>query len=210
MPLKRRFKKRVVRRPRKTYKKRGPQKFIPKASPIEMKYMDSDATNSALATTGQRYLLNGNVQGTSQNTRVGNRVNIRKIELKFSFASTTATAIKVALILDKQANAALAAMSDVFNAIGGVFYPWCVRNSINSQRFVVLKNFLITLNPNVASTLVTKRVDKYIKCNIPVQYNGGVAGTIADITSNALYLFVLCENNNGSMSYTSRCRFTDD
>lgn len=198
------FRKKVVK------KKSGPLRLIPRPNPVELKYMDSEATNSTLATTGNRYLLNGNVQGTSTSTRIGNKVTIKHIELKMNYTSTVVSSIKMAIVYDKQANAALAAVSDIYNAIGGIFYPWATRNSVNSQRFVILKNFVMTINPNITATLTSKQLSKYIKCNIPVQYNGGVAGTIADIQTGAIYMVVLCDNANSSLSYTSRLRFQDD
>lgn len=202
---KRRFTKRVP-------KKKNPlpvKKYIPKASPVELKYMDTEQTSVAIGTSGSTYLLNGNVQGTSHLTRVGNRVTIKKIELMFGLATQLGVNVKICLVIDKQPNGSALSLSALYNTIGGAYYPWATRNSVNSQRFVTIKNFHISMNQQITGANVNKFFKKYIKCNIPIQYNGGVAGTVADIQSNSIYLVVFADNT-ASMSFTSRLRFSDD
>jgi hypothetical protein len=204
------YKKPVRRFKPKAKPKTAIQKYIPMLSPIEKKYMDTVYTTQAITGGASNiYLLNGNVQGTSQTTRVGNRATIKNIELNFNFTNTVASNIKCMLVIDKEPQATAFSISALLNAIGGNYLPWSLRNSVNSQRFVTIKNIELVLNPNVSATAVLKKIKKYIKCNLPVQYNGGNAGTVADITANALYM-VFLSDANPTVLWSSRLRYTDD
>lgn len=216
MVLRKRVAKKRVYPKKRSYKKRGPMKFIPKPQRIEQKYINVDMSAGTIDSgTPYNVLMNGLAQGTNNQSRIGNKITIKQIELNMMLktgSSSTTCSIKCQVVYDKQPNGAVFNIGDLLNTVGGVYAPWATRNSINGQRFVVLKSFYVTLNLNAAGVPVEKLLRKYIKCNIPTQY-GGNAGTIADITTGSLYLLFTSDQastSSPSATGTIRLRFTDD
>nr|DAV49970.1 MAG TPA: capsid protein [Cressdnaviricota sp.] len=159
----------------------------------ELNFVDA-AIAGAVDTTGTITLLNGMPQGTTASTRIGRRIGMKSIEIKlaaFPEATTLGVVGRWAIVLDKQPNATGCAITDVWDAA----VPYTLRNISNKQRFWVLIDsgqFKIIGNVTTAGQSTDCSVqtyDRYKRINIPVQYNAGVAGTVGDIQTNALYFF---------------------
>lgn len=184
-------------------------KYIQKAPNVEKKYIDNGALATGLTTLGQTYFIGQSVHGTDINERIGNRINVKSIELNATLTTLLPTRFKVVIIVDKQPNATALALGNVYNNILLNFFPQCQRNPTYTQRFAILRNYDFVLNPQQPAVPVAQKLHKVIKCNIPVHYNSANTNTIADVTSNAIYMIVLVDNV-GLLSFQSRLRFTDE
>lgn len=203
-------KKRVVRKLKKrTYKKRGPSKYIPKADTrAERKWVDIAFSGNSATSTPYRSLINGVVVGSNVNSRIGNKITMVNIEIQGRFYSNAAGAVKALIVYDKQTNGSNYLQTDLFNSIAGNFYPWVTRNTDFSQRFVVLKNWNFTLIPAITSTYAIKPVKWFLKCRAPVEFNS-TSGAIADINKGSLFFQFQTDGTSVLFDGTVRVRYVD-
>jgi len=166
-------------------------------------------------TTGQITLLNGTAQGASASQRNGRQIRMKSILLNgVSFAGSTGTLAygRFAIVLDTQANAALPAITDIWDAATATTN----RNISNMQRFKVLHDSgIVTFQGNSTTPTSGSSFDAayYKRCNIPVQYNVNSTGAIGDIQTNSL-LFVtfgtqVAGTTAGAFSGRIRVRYSD-
>lgn len=176
------------RRDSKKFKKGIPGK--------ELKFFDTansflfDATGEVPA-TGQLVLI---PQGDTESTRDGRLATIKSIQIRgvVTFApgalGTAASVAYMALVLDKQANGAAAAITDVYT---GADMSLNFRNLNNADRFEILKKWTFTTISEAGVTTaynnVVIPVDYYTRCNIPIDWSS-TAGAITEIRSNNLFL----------------------
>jgi len=180
----------------------------------ELNFVDT-AAGGTDSTTARVVLLNGLAQGTTASTRIGRRVTMKSIELKgrVSAGSTgTLAAVRYALVLDKQANAAAPAFTDIYDAA----LPESLRNISNKARFQVLWDSGLTAVVGSSATptdAARRTMEFYKKIGIPVQYNAGTAGTVGDIQTNALYFVAIGDVASGTGAPVSvvacRVRYDD-
>lgn len=157
-------------------------------------------------------LLNGCARGDDINERVGRQITMKSIQIKFNTKVTTSTGVdqrhRIVIVYDKQTNAAAAAWTDVFVSADTM----ALRNLENRSRFVILYDKMITLNASAESGSSALR-SIYLRCNLPVTFNSGDAGTVADIVTGSLYLMVIGSEGAGatagSMYGRSRIRYVD-
>lgn len=172
----------------------------------ELNFVDSSITSTDVSTTASLVLLNGMAQGTTASTRIGRRIQMKSIELKAWLtpgATTTVAVARFALVLDKQANAAAPAFTDIYDSAS----PVALRNISNKARFWVLwDSGLISTCGNLTAGQITdsgmKTLEMYKRINIPVQYNAGTAGTVGDIQTNALYFVSIGSTAVGTADQT--------
>jgi len=171
------------------------------AAPVELNFKDTSLAGQSFSTTPVLLLLNGMAQGTTASTRIGRRICVKSIQWMFDTESSSASVwngYRFMIVLDKQANAATPAFTDIYD----VAQPTTFRNVSNMPRFQVLYDSKEVLSVGPTTTTgsdqqtesIVSKQDGYLKVNIPVQFNAGVAGTIADIQTNALY-FVMIGNS---------------
>lgn len=168
----------------------------------ELNFVDTSIANSNVSTTAQITLLNGMAQGTTASTRIGRRIQMKSIEMKGYLVPDTTTLVAIArfaIVLDKQANAAAPAFTDIYDSAS----PVSLRNISNKARFWVLwDSGLITTAGNTTAGQITdsgvKGLEFYKRINIPVQYNAGTAGTVGDIQTNALYFVAIGSQASGT------------
>lgn len=198
-----------------TYQGYNPRRF----AMGEWKYKDIDA-NVDFNTTATMTLLNGLAPGTSASQRVGMKIAVRSIELHMHATSTTGTGdeqvARLSIVLDRQPNgAAPSAITDIITASS----VSAMRNLANRKRFKLLWDkrypFGSTITNASTGTPTTRVMKLYMKFRRPiiVDYNSGVAGTVADISTNSLYLLTLgtVAPGNGDVTATfyARIRYTD-
>jgi len=116
------------------------------------------------------------------------------------------------LVLDKQANGAAAAFTDVMST---TLLATSFHNLANSQRFVVLKKmkFRHVANSGATTALNNTNVpfEMYKKCNIPIEYSG-TTGAITEIRSNNIFLLASSDGQADdlvTMVGNCRVRFSD-
>jgi hypothetical protein len=169
-------------------------------------------TASAVNTTGVLVLLNGLAPGTAINQRLGQRTHFTSgaLDVNSTVTATTGTDqfSRFLVVLDKQPNGAAFAITDVLTAVS-VIAPI---NLSNRNRFVVYVDQKFHLNASAEPGS-----QKSFHCRMPAfvtSYNTGTAGTIADITTNALYFVAIGDNVAGvtaaSDTIVSRLFFRDN
>lgn len=170
--------------------------LAPRAMAEDLNYIDTASSPTALNTTGNVILLNGCVPGTGGSTRTGRRIIMKSFRIKGSLqADTTATynQVRLSIIYDRQTNAALPAMTDFYDQVGGVNEPWSPISIENGRRFKVLWSgtYDLTGNATTAASGSMQSIDVFKKMNHPVQFNAGTAGNVADIETGGLFLVVV-------------------
>lgn len=196
---------------------------------VELKYIDGswNTAPTASATAQTANPATGSLccptQGSGASQRDGNRIVIKNIDVFGSAFTATASAsgavptdglqFWVAIVQDKQTNAAALTATDVY---GGTLPLYPFRNLLNTQRFRVLAFFhgvqhCDCLGQDAAGTFrqayrqVPFRLTK--KVNIPVTFKAA-AGAIGDIVDNSIQVLICVENHSvQSIQYNSRVRF---
>lgn len=195
----------------------------------ELKYIDvagallSDtvavgAGNAGLTATPTAVLLNGCIQGTDGTTRIGRKISLKKLlfrmNITFQENTTGGTAagslagnVRLLFVYDKQTNGAVPLSTDILLS-ATVTSPM---NLDNRDRFQVIADKVYHVSPVDNAGAYVKL---YKKLNRQTIFNAGNAGTVADITTGSLYLFVfstIATTGGGNIifTYNSRVRFSD-
>lgn len=176
--------------------------------------IDATAEASSTAATG---LINLIPQGVTEATRVGRKCVVKSVSIRGvvtnipAAAATTGVAVAMFLVLDKQANGAAPAFSDIF--VGTVAMN-AHHNLANSGRFVILKKWIMIFNSGGGATTAYDNVVRpwqfFKKCNIPLEFSS-TAGAITELRSNNLLLAYGSSNGDDTpnVSANARIRFTD-
>jgi len=189
----------------------------------ELKAVDVSAAPGGVTSTGAAYLLNGIARGDDITERNGRQVTMKTIEVNAVFQPTTPaldsvpTCVRMMIIYDRQANAAALTPAQVLGTVGdgnAVIRP---KNLENRERFLILRDMKFGLSSGEAEDFraAPKIVKFYQGVNLPVTFNAGDAGTIADIITGSLYLLVISDDPAGApeqvaFKYTSRVRYSDN
>jgi len=175
----------------------------------EKKYIDT-SISSTFNTTGAFTLLNACVPGSDAINRIGRRIKIKSILVRMygNMGSTPANdVIRFMLVVDKQANAAAPAVTDILVSASSA----STNNLNNRARFVSLLDWIGVID-QVACTIFSKVI--FLRKDLITTFNAGSAGTIADIQTGSLYALQLGINASGTSATTCvgrvRVRFEDD
>lgn len=194
--------------------------FVPENTPLPEKgYVDSGNTTITLgngtadfATAGAS-LLNGIAPGTGMTQRKGRKVLMTSFQIRwnFKFGATVngSGAVRIAVVYDKQANAAAPTAALLFTA-DNFLSPL---NLSNSDRFEIL--YSKVSKPIAITNEQTDQGDFYRKLNHAIHFNTGTAGDITDITTGSVYLFAAQSGGIGSTAapqliFDTRIRFIDN
>lgn len=197
----------------------------------ELKSVDSiatlDLTNTGAGST-HTMLINGLIPGTDRFNRIGRRINVKKLSIRgFIHTSAVAPAViddvfRIAVIWDEQPTGVLPTLQDLWQdvSVSGVTTASVMshNNENNSARFRTLRTITIPINQEAQGMDQDPAVKRsFIKMNIPMnhitQYNAGVAGTLADIQTGAIYF--VCHGLNSptptvwSILVTARMKYLD-
>lgn len=177
----------------------------------EKKYLDTSISGATIpiAASGSITLLNGVVQGTDANQRIGRKVTWESVLVRFVCRPNATTplnsAYRIMLVVDKQANGAAPNITDIFETA-----TFASPNAMaNRARFVTLwdKKGVITTS-NEAVTIE----ELFLRKKFQTIYSG-TAATIGSIASGALYLVLMGDVATVSgvlIAGTIRLRYTDD
>lgn len=186
----------------------------------EKKNLDILNTTAIVAaqTTASLFLLNGCDDGATATTRVGRRITMTSIYIKWagSFAATTAgsSPLRLAVVYDKQSNAAAPTATDVFQ----VDQISTQLNLSNSRRFKVLIDEVVeelgTQGPQSwFRTIYRDFTAGGRKQGLNVEFNTASTANVDSITSGSIYAFIWQNGNIITASPTqalySRIRFSD-
>ena len=184
----------------------------PRRQPLgELKTLQA-AQALAADTTGAILLLNGIARGEDYNQREGRQIFMKHMELRIQNAVTGGTGVdqhhRYLLVLDSQPNGGALTITNVLESVSTLAYP----NLDYRQRFRILLDKTVVLNATAEPFSHTFE-KHFLRLNIPVTFNNGNTGTIADIATNSLYFIALGTQaagvTAGSCTVTSRIRFTD-
>lgn len=190
------------------------QGFVPRMFSLgEWKYLDTDVGN-AVNTTGAYSLINGLTLGNTANSRVGQKISIRSIELRYYGFVTAGTGVdqihRMSIIVDRQANGVTPTVGSHLTSNT----PVGLRDLAYRSRYKTLFDRVWTMNAS-GEPGSFRNMHVYLKFRRPivVEYNTGNAGTVADITTNAIYFYRVgtqaAGGTAGSSNSTCRIRFTD-
>ncbi len=187
----------------------------------ELKFHDLNIDDAVVATTGT--IAEDSVltiaQGTDESERVGRKIVVKQIGWRFDIQLPPSTAsgatsdqVRVILYLDKQANGAAAAVTDLLETADYQSF----NNLSNSGRFRTLMDRDYDLvakagggdgtTEDYGEDLVSDTFFK--KCNIAVEYSG-TTGVIAQMTSNNIGVLLLSKSGFTVFKSNMRIRFTD-
>nr|QXP07655.1 MAG: putative capsid protein [Arizlama virus] len=177
----------------------------------ELKY--SDVTMAAESdTTGAIALLNGLRLGNAATQRVGQQIKIKSLQFNLNLNNDQAAArvVRTLVVCDRQTNATALTVLQVLDAISTISN----KNLTNRKRFKIYYDKRRSVAPTGNEGSVIP-VNKYIKFRRPitVDYNTADNGTVADITTNSLYMITVGDvaNPNGcQFSAQCRIRYSDD
>ncbi len=195
--------------------------LVPSARPavIELKFHDVDLNDTVVAATGTiTPTINIIAQGVTESQRVGRKCTIKSINWRFQLKLPDATnpgssadTVRLLMYLDKQANLATAAVTDIWEADDFQSF----NNLSNKSRFRTLMDRTYDLNADISgdgTTIDTSVViinDTFFKkVNIPIEFNS-TAGAITEITSNNLGVLIISSQGLASFNSKIRLRFTD-
>lgn len=170
--------------------------------------------------------LNAISQGDGENQRDGRKCTLTSIYIRGDIQLSsrdeatqppTPQCVRIALVWDKQANAAQTNPTDVFEVTALNIVPHNFRNLQNTTRFQVLHDETVVVDFAAGATgSVLGNADWvggksffkiYKKLNIPVLFNNSTAD-ISTITNNALHLLCWTEiEDRVLLTYNSRVRF---
>lgn len=190
---------------------------------LEKKYFDVFANNTAISTTGFILdSLNKVPQGTTDVTRIGNKINITNINFRIAFSlddAGTGTLVnghcRTIIYIDKQANGAAAAADDILITTGtpGQTALWKYRNMDQTDRFVILKDKIYSCDVISANVLHTaqgsSRWFKFSKkCDIPIHFSS-TTGAITEIRSNNIGMLFVSDISTMNYTLQTRVKFID-
>lgn len=200
-----------------------------KAGRPEKKVFDVSPATISVDTTGNFTLLHVPILGSDFNARVGRKTLVKNIQIRgqvqltpttstAAIAATTPQTARMIVLVDLQPNAAAPALADVLT--GAAFGHL---NLDNRDRFKILRDKIFPLGPLLYSNTATqsyaginqgmRNFKFYIPCNQEVIFNGTNGGTIADITSGAIYVLWVGSVAAGALDsaavITTRTRFVD-
>jgi hypothetical protein len=157
-------------------------------------------------------LLNGLVRGDTVQQRDGDKVRLLKGHLKGLIYSSTAESDnqKVFVLLDKQANKTQLTYNNILGTNTPIITTLWNFNNINFwDRFEILAELVIHTDPipisgsSATTPQVFSSQESYFELSWDCKdyfanYQGGTAGTIADITQGALYFGMINASNTAS------------
>lgn len=181
-----------------------------------------DATNSNTITfaqtTSNLFLLNGCDDGATATTRVGRRITMTSMELRWSgsFAATTAgtSPLRMLVVYDKQTNAAAPAATDVVvvDSLNSMM------QLSNSRRFQVLADEIVEEFGAAGPQSFYRKIHRDFTAKgtqegLNVEFNTASTAVVDSITSGSVYAFFWQNGNiitaNPTTNLYSRIRFLD-
>lgn len=194
----------------------------------ELKYKDVMALTTAVA-VGNPILLNGIARGDEAFERTGRQITMKSVQIRMLVRSPTAVissafqslcAVRFILFVDRQANATTPTMAQLLTDTGVGQACASNYNPEYKRRFYVLADQVVTSVPafmtsaSLGPSCASRQITRFI--NTRVEYNNGDAGTIADINTNSLYLYVIGDRaavgagGDHGVQISARVTFTDD
>jgi len=159
----------------------------------EAKYIDIANTTYPCDTTGSITHVSVVPQGTSVNTRVGRKCELKYFQMRGYLRQNSAAVynnVAVYLVWDEQPNKALPAVTDILDAANAQ----ALSKRENVQRFKIIKKWRYALTGNTTTPATGSEVvtlDEYVRLPknlVVVPTTADTTGVINDVINGALYL----------------------
>lgn len=158
----------------------------------ELKYIDLVIGPTTITSTASFSLMSAITQGVLVSNRIGNEIKLRKIELRYHIYGSSAgdftNLVRVMIVMDRQANAAIFGINDLLAFGGDTLSPY---NEDNTKRFKMIQDRTHALE-NVAGVAQIYR-HKVIRLKGKVFFTGA-GNTIANIKTNSIYVVLLSDS----------------
>ncbi len=186
----------------------------------ELKFHDVDLDDAVIA-AGANVTASINLipQGVTEIQRIGRKCTIRNINWRFNIflgsqtsSSNSADVVRVIMYLDKQANGATAANTDVLESADFQSF----NNLANKSRFRTLMDRTYAINAQAGGGdgttedygLVQLEDSFYKNCNIPIEWDS-TTGAITEIRSNNIGVILCSSSGLAGLNSKIRLRFSD-
>lgn len=194
----------------------------------ESKFYDQ-LLSATIDTTGTNELsLVTIAQGVTESTRVGRKCTVTSINLKGyvlwavnqAYNTMANTRVKIVVCQDTQANGAACGWTDVYQSSTTI----ALRNLANSQRFKILKEWIVTPSSlamtttdnwaTVANTVGLAPCTKLKfnkKCQIPIEFSS-TTGAVTELRTNNICIMAVSDLGDDvhTLQLQCRVRFTDN
>lgn len=178
---------------------------------IEKKYFETAIVSTTDMSAGIIVpSLNLVPQGTTDKTRIGNKINVVNLNMNFHFSQDDQTTLffgngplRMIVYHDKQANGAAAVVTDILTTASILSF----RNMDQVERFTILSDKLLNspeVTANVAHTsnsVMYKRWAK--KMNIPIHFSS-TTGAITELKSSNIGVLLIAAVS--TTNWTANCR----
>lgn len=167
-------------------------------------------TSTGTWTTAGRILLNPLQQGTTAETRIGRKITLKDVLIRMFItrhsSDTKGAFYRIVVFYDRKPAGAAPSATTIFD-VDTILSPL---NRGNAGRFSIL--FDETVEMDEQTDFKTRKIYIPLTRTPVTDYGLGNAGTIADISKGALYLWVNGEGldtADSSYTYNSRVKYTD-
>lgn len=157
----------------------------------ELKFVDTAANLNPIInspTFSAAQLLNGLAPGSTASTRIGRKVTIKSIYIRWNYnllpTSVGGANARILVVYDRQANAAVPPITEILDTDNFISQ----NNLANRDRFVTIFDQILDCVSVAGEYMCAGTL--YKSLNLDVAFNAGTAGTIGDITSGSIYMFV--------------------
>ncbi|EJW72196.1 hypothetical protein WUBG_16896 [Wuchereria bancrofti] len=179
----------------------------------ETKFVDTGFTYTAQTATPTFTLMNPLVQGTTNGTRIGNKVQCRGLEVRAAVGLPAApdnnTTMRVGIVVDFQSNGVVPTVGEIWNNGAAAPNVFASRNLNYIERFKILKDNLVSLSlagPGVQNLIW------HLPADVVTKYIGNTGG-VADIETGAIYFYSFSDEavgpTNPLLAVTARYKFID-
>jgi len=169
----------------------------------EWKFTDF-TDNTALTAAGAVFNMTTLAQGTDDNNRIGNSILLKDVILRFTVTINGMAAFtnaRIIFLVDKEYDGTTPAVSDILET--GVSNDYlATMNPDTTKRFVVIKDYLVSLSPT-NSTFSTKL---YKLFNIHTQYDGTTA-VDASCKENQILMLTIADQPTNLPDFEVNARF---
>lgn len=158
----------------------------------ELKFLDSSPSNDppfASSAFNSVALLNACIAGPLATNRVGRKIKMENLFIRWTFnmaaTSTGGSPFRILIVYDRQTNITAPAITDILLA-DDFSSPM---NLSNRDRFVIIMDKLTQPIGTVITPAISGK--KFINLRgLEVMYNTTEGGTVADITTGGVFIFV--------------------
>lgn len=198
--------------------------LVPRNIPRQNKWISGDnfAAFSASLTNAAPLIvtLNPLLQGTTNTTRIASKVRMGNLQLRLYFDSilnSNGQQVRIVLVRDAVAEGVVTTTGEVFNNTTPSTYTLQNMVSVNPSRYQILHDVTTRRNDWVpvnsgSPQIMTCLMEINKQLGFVTDYSRGNGGTVADIDTNALTLFVLVNNTVAALACQGsyQISFTDE